>query len=284
MAEIVTFEREKKRYYRKVLLVVWPGLLILTASLLVMQSAYDFKASTHVVNALASVLFFLIWLFVQKQVVLSWFVCPLLTAFAFYYFAVVDYDGSVISIYYTLIVGITSTFFILVIFNENWLLSSLVYAPLLVLYMKKTGDAMIENVGGDEMNELVTRCTFCILLYTIVAYKVESLNKRAFLGQQTSEKAFYRWLKIFETFPEGLALLRKNQILYANQSFAGMFEMGDYDAGRDPLNEKLDEKLKSTEVTRLGKEEDIYTTTAWGFLDHYEKGAPFSFKIPAGEM
>lgn len=108
--------------------------------------------------------------------------CPVLTVFGFYYFAVIDYDGSVVSIYYTLIVGITSTFFILVVFNESWILSSIVYAPLLAYYMKKTGDDMVVDNVGDEFTEFLIRCTFCILLYCIVAYKVETLNKQAFLG------------------------------------------------------------------------------------------------------
>ena len=111
------------------------------------------------------------------------------------------------------------------------------YAPLLAWYMKKTGDDMIVNISGEENNELIIRCIFSIFLYAIVAYKVETLNKQAFLGQQTSEKAFYRWLKIFETFPEGLALLRKGQILYANRSFSGMFEMQTYDSNKDPYND-----------------------------------------------
>ena len=132
---------------------------------------------------------------------------------------------------------------------------------------------------GAETEELIIRCVFCVLLYAIVAYKVEQLNKQAFLGQQTSEKAFYRWLKIFETFPEGLALIRKNQILYANRSFSGMFEYGEYDSAKDPYNDQLQHMLQGTEVQRLGKEEDTYQTTAWNFLDHIEKGAPFSFNL-----
>lgn len=42
--------------------------------------------------------------------------------------------------------------------------------------------------------------------------------------------------------------------------------------------------LQSTEVNRLGKEDDTYATTAWNFLDHVEKGAPFSFNIDADAM
>ena len=184
-------------------------------------------------NGAAAGIFFLLWVFVAKFTICSWFVCPLLTAYAFFYFAIVDYDESIVSIYYTLIVGITCTYFILVVFNENWLLSTVVYSPLLAYYMWKTGDDMV----GAETEELVIRCIFCVLLYGIVAYKIEQLNKQAFLGQQTSEKAFYRWLKIFETFPEGLALVRRNQILYANRSFSGMFEYSEYDSAKDPYND-----------------------------------------------
>ena len=278
----LTFEKEKKAYYGRILLVIWPILILLTAGLIILDMAdeYDGKMETHIVNGAAVVVFFLLWLFVRKFAIMSWFVCPLLTAFAFYYFAIVDYDESVVSIYYTLIVGITSTFFILVIFNESWLLSTVVYAPLLAYYMYKTG----EDMAGRENNELIIRCIFCVFLYAIVGYKVETLNKQAFLGQQTSEKAFYRWLKIFETFPEGLALIRRGQILYANRSFSGMFEMNDYEGAKDPYNDKLHNMLQTTEVQRLGKEEDTYTTTAWNFLDHVEKGAPFSFGIEADAM
>jgi hypothetical protein len=276
----ITFEKEKRAYYSRILLVVWPILILLTVGLLVLDQLGDFyegEAKTHIVNGAATFVFFVLWLLVRKYAVCSWFVCPLLTAYAFYYFAMVDYDGSVVSIYYTMIVGITSTYFILVVFNESWLLSTVVYAPLLGYYMWKTGEDMV----GDEMNELVIRCIFCVFLYAIVAYKVETLNKQAFLGQQTNEKAFYRWLKIFETFPEGLALIRRSQILYANRSFSGMFEMGEYESQKDPYNDQLHHMLQTTEVQRLGKEEDTYATTAWNFLDHTEKGAPFSFNIAA---
>ena len=250
------FEKEKRAHYGRILLVVWPILVLLTAALITLEALGHFKADimTHIVNGAAVIIFFLLWLFVRKFAVCSWFVCPLLTAFAFYYFAMVDYDGSVVSIYYTLIVGISSTFFILVIFNENWLLSTIFYGPLLAYYMLKTGEDMV----GDETNELIIRCVFCVFLYAIVGYKVETLNKQAFMGQQTSEKAFYRWLKIFETFPEGLALVRRNQILYANRSFSGMFEMTDYESSKDPYNDKLHHMLQTTEVSRLGKEDDTY--------------------------
>ena len=240
------FEKQKREYYGRILLVVWPVLILLTALLVILDvmDQYDGDTTTHIVNGTAVGVFLILWLLVRKYHTFSWFVCPMLTAFAFYYFAIVDYDETAVSIYYTLIVGITSTYFILVIFNESWLLSTMVYAPLLAYYMHKTGKDMV----GSETNELIIRCIFCVFLYGIVGYKVESLNKQAFLGMQTQDKAFYRWLKIFETFPEGLALIRRGQILYANRSFSGMFEMKDYDSNQDLYNDRLHSMLQQTEV------------------------------------
>lgn len=87
---------------------------------------------------------------------------------------------------------------------------------------------------GNENTELAIRSAFCCLLYAIVAYKIEKLNKQAFLGKESSEKAFYRWLKIFETFPEGLALVRNGYIMYANKSLSKLFELDDYVSITDP--------------------------------------------------
>lgn len=74
------------------------------------------------------------------------------------------------------------------------------------------------------------------------------------MGSQSQENAFYRWLKIFETFPEGLALVRKGQIMYANKSLPEMFEFNDYVSSTDPYNENLKKFLNHTDVTRLGNE------------------------------
>ena len=155
--------------------MIWPLLILLTSGLIVLDvmEYIETNTTTHIVNGSAVAIFFLLWVFVQKFATSSWFVCPMLTALAFYYFAMVDYDGSVIAIYYTMIVGITTTLFILVIFNESWLLSTIVYGPMLGFYMYKTGEDMV----GGEMNELIIRCVFCVFLYAIIGYKVETLNK-----------------------------------------------------------------------------------------------------------
>jgi len=211
----VAYGQEKRIFYAKIMPVVTLTMLLLSLMMEYFQRNLGTKVITELtttVNWLAVLIFLALTLSLRRCAPAAWFVCPTLTALTFYYFAVVDYDGTQTSIYYTMIVGITVSFFILSVFNEVWLISAAVYTPLLAYYMWKTGRDMV----GNENNELVVRVFFCAFLYCIVAYRMESLNKHAFIGQQNSDRTFFRWLKIFETFPEGLALVRNGSILYAN--------------------------------------------------------------------
>lgn len=168
-------------------------------------------------------------------------ICPGLTTLTFLYLSYVDYDYTMGSIYYSLIIGFTICLFILVIFNESWIISTIVYAPLLTTYMYKTGYDLI----GTEPEELAMRCIFCIMIYAIIGYRVEILTKQSFMGRESSEKAFHRWMKIFETFPEGIALVRNNYILYANRALKYILNVGvDRNSNDDPLYELLKDDLK----------------------------------------
>jgi hypothetical protein len=56
-------------------------------------------------------------------------------------------------------------------------------------------------------------------------------------------------MKIFETFPEGIALIRHNYILYANRSLKYILNVGiNISSEDDPLYEKLKSELKISEV------------------------------------
>ena len=279
----LAYQNEKRSFYSKILFILFVVMLLLTIAVFTLETAaegYKQDIMTHGINITCTVLYLLLWLILRRAYAAAYFVCPLLTAYSFYYFAFVDYDGSSLSIYYTMIVGITSSFFILIIFNESWVLSSLVYSPMVCYYMYKTGIDMV----GNEINELIIRCIYVVFLYIICAYRIETLNKQSFLGSQSQENAFYRWLKIFETFPEGLALVRKGQIMYANKSLPEMFEFNDYISNTDPYNESLKKLLNHTDVTRLGNEQDSYNTSAWEFLELGEKGAPFSFNVQSSAL
>lgn len=101
--------------------------------------------TTSIVNGVSVAWFLFLTILNRKTQVATWFVCPSLTALSYYYFAFVDYDGSNVSIFYKVIVGISMTFFFLVVLSESWIISTLVYAPFLSYFMWKTGKDMIES-------------------------------------------------------------------------------------------------------------------------------------------
>lgn len=96
-----------------------------------------------------------------------------------------------------------------------------------------------------EMNEFCMRSAFTSLIYTIVAYIVERQKKQSFLGRESPEKAFHRWMKIFETFPEGVALVRGGYLLFANRALKFILNVGlERTNEMDPNYEQLRSDLK----------------------------------------
>jgi hypothetical protein len=203
-----TYDRERITFYSKVMPVITITIVLLTVAIEVMIRVLHLgtlNMVTEIFNGSMLFLFIILTVLTRKFAVATWFICPLLTIYVFYYLAFLDYDTANSSIFYTLVIGITVSYFLLVIFTETWLISTGVYSPMLVYFLWKTGQNM---TGTDTNSELVVRSLFCIFIYAIIAYRVEQLNKEAFLGRDTAEKASHRWLKIFEVFPEGLALIR----------------------------------------------------------------------------
>lgn len=66
---------------------------------------------------------------------------------------------------------------------------------------------------------------FQVFTYASVGYKTETTSKTSFIGRESYEKSFYRWLSIFDTFPEGMAIVKDDgSIMYSNDSLARLFE------------------------------------------------------------
>ena len=87
--------------------------------------------------------------------------------------------------------------------------------------------------------------------------------------------SFAKWLRIFDTFPEGLALVKEGNIEFSNRSMYTL--IGGDPNELDTQYEILQNKLQTTEVTRLGSQE--YISTAWDFITKGEdKGGPFKVK------
>jgi len=100
------------------------------------------------------------------------------------------------------------------------------------------------------------------------------------MGRETSEKAFHRWMKIFETFPEGIALIRNNYILCGNKALQYILNVGvDRTPEDDPLYNLLKVDLKNAVVKQWVKtpaaNEQPKQMSIWQFLMNNEKGAIF---------
>jgi hypothetical protein len=86
-------------------------------------------------------------------------------------------------------------------------------------------------------------------------------------------------LKIFETFPEGIALVRQNYILYANSSLHHLLELPPIED--DPFNEILQRHLNQTKLAAFrGKAagKSPASTTVWQFVVRKERGNTFELK------
>ena len=144
--------------------------------------------------------------------------------------------------------------------------------------MNKTGLDFFD----EEVYELIIKCVYSVFIYAVIAYKTEVRTKESFLGRESSDKAFYRWLKIFETFPEGIALVRNNSVIYANNSLKHILECYDFTGKEDHKNEKLKKALMETNIipysTKPEEDMKIVVSNVWQFMIKNEKGATFELE------
>ena len=172
------YERDRIAYYSRLLPVIAFGLLSLLITIeIVYRGAKlgNLLSRTSIINAVA-VVFFITLNIVNRRnhIYPSWLVCPGLNAFIFYYVDFVDYDGSDLSILYKMVLGITLSFFLLIFFSEQWLISTIVYIPFMVTFMWRSGKIMS---GDATQGELAARCLFCAVIYCASAIKLERLRK-----------------------------------------------------------------------------------------------------------
>lgn len=108
--------------------------------------------------------------------------------------------------------------------------------PCVVVFFVRIGYDYI----GEEKYEVAIQSAYCVFIYALIAFITEVRAKQAFLGKEQSDKAVTKWLKIFETFPEGIALVRNNYIVYANQSLRYILELqNEFKVADDPNNDML---------------------------------------------
>ena len=108
------------------------------------------------------------------------FLNPVLSAFLFYYFCVVDFQNNLDAIYNVIVSGITITFVVLVFYVETWLFTAIVQIPLFAVLLWRQSSTLQFN---DKTANLVFRCLFLIIMYAVVAWRIDRQNKLAFLGR-----------------------------------------------------------------------------------------------------
>ena len=273
------YERDRNGFYNKVLPVVAFGLACLLVTVEVVYRSTNvgrLSYKTSIINAVALAYFLALFLLNKRnRIVASWLVCPGLTAFVFYYVDFVDYDQSDLSMLYKMVLGITISFFLLIFFSEQWIVSTVVYIPFMVTFMWRAGQIMAGDAGRGE---LVARCLFCALVYCASAINLERMRKQSFLGRLAGQKSFHRWLKVFDTFPEGFALVRGGDLVYSNHALPKLMEINNYQFEKDPFFDCLKKNLQKIKITKLGKDLSSKEQVFWDFLNGNESGAAFSFQ------
>jgi hypothetical protein len=133
-----------------------------------------------------------------------------------------------------------------VVFNELWILSTAAFGLSITVLMYRIGVQLLD----EAIYELAIKAVYTTFIYGVIAYLSEVRSKQAYVGSESSDKAFYKWLKIFETFPEGIALIRNNYILYSNKSLKSILELP-VETQRDnqDKNDFLKRQLMETKLT-----------------------------------
>lgn len=70
-------------------------------------------------------------------------------------------------------VAISTSFFFLITFNEQYLFSTVIFAPCLILYMRKTGMDGFNTQGY----EISLKSVYIVFIYLVIAYQTEMRTK-----------------------------------------------------------------------------------------------------------
>ena len=151
--------------------------------------------------------------------------CPLLILYVNFLASELEFndqaDGPLM--YAKGMIGTAANFYILVMFNEAWVLNLIVFLLSVAACLVRASS----HLGTDEIDIhwLCLIVLFQVFTFASVAYRTEKLAKMSFIGRESYEKSFSRWLKIFDTFPEGMAILKDDgTIMYSNDSLARLLD------------------------------------------------------------
>ena len=133
--------------------------------------------------------------------------------------------------------GTSFTFLVCVLFNEVWWLSGAICAIFQIGSTLLITQKLDKPKPFEGFVELLVKAGFSVVCYLVVAYNVENLRKESYFGREAQDKSFKRWLKVFDGFAHGVALVKKpdvkndlslnhpQEILYANKNLYRLLEL-----------------------------------------------------------
>lgn len=74
---------------------------------------------------------------------------------------------------YSVIVAFTTAFFLVVAFNEQWIISTIVFGVCVVVFLAR----ICFEYLNEEFYELVIKSVYCIFIYGLIAYISEIRSK-----------------------------------------------------------------------------------------------------------
>jgi hypothetical protein len=174
----------------------------------------------------------------RKTYIASWFVTPFSTCICFFYLAYVDEQIPYLTRDFTMLVAVSTCYLLVALFNEAWIISVSFFAPLLGYHMWREGSEFL----GMEFRDISLRALFVIICYAVTAWQLERGKKRYFLCSG-GEDSFDQWTTVFNTFSEGIAIIKDSEITFKNTNFCEMFPINSYREVADPASILLKDRL-----------------------------------------
>ena len=227
------FAHNNAKFFKRAVFMITVLLLIVSLAVEITSRVDDSPRLTSsllisIVNWAAVVIFALLNIALRKVLWVQKLVCPLLSLFIFVHLIESHsyeedlLDVNSVVIFVKVSIGQAALYYAMVMFNQAYLLNLVVFSPGIVLLLLQAGRSMSVEM---DSHWLALIGVFQIFCYTSIAYRTEYLSKMSFIGRESNEKSFSRWLKIFDTFPEGMAIVRDDgSIMYSNHSLAKLLE------------------------------------------------------------
>ena len=161
----------------------------------------------------------------RKALITQHFFCPVLTIYvSFIAVSIEPQEGlDAATLCARAMISSAAVFYVLAMFNESWVINLPVFTLCVIFTLVQTNSQL--DSDSLDVHWLGLIALFQIFAYASIGYKTERLSKMNFIGHEHSEKSFHRWLQLFDTFPEGIAIVKDDgSIMYSNNSLARLFE------------------------------------------------------------